>query len=403
MIAGISRIPNVAIAATWLILANSQTLTQAQSQLLIRAQHIYSADGKWGEPGEILVRDGKIARVGQTLGVELPAELVVEVDSIMPGLVNAYSAAGLSGGEGEVSREVTPEFDTHSAIDFLDRQFAEALDQGVTTLQVVPGTDSVFAGQACVVKTAGPISTRTIEPASALVIAMNSDPTSRNRSRSRPDSIYVRQPTNRMGVVWIVRSTLHRLKNGEPISELDPSAAPLLSNMLAGKVPVASVSRTDFDIRASLDLGDEFGFDPIIYGGDEVYRILDEFKERGGRIVYTALATSTSSLRGSEGTALRWNVPGKLLESGTEFCLAGNALLDQARFAVRFGLEPQVALEAITIRPAKMIGQADHIGSLTEGKHADLVGLSGDPLKPTSAVTWTMVNGTIYGNDKSKQ
>jgi imidazolonepropionase-like amidohydrolase len=87
------------------------------------------------------------------------------------------------------------------------------------------------------------------------------------------------------------------------------------------------------------------------------------------------------------------------VETETDFCLAGDALLDQARFAVRFGLEPQRALEAITIGPAKMLGQAEHIGSLTEGKHADLVALSGDPLKPTSAVSWTMVNGKIYGND----
>ncbi len=372
---------------------------QSDTQLLIRAQHIYSGDGKRGEPGEILVSDGKIARIGPSLGLELPEDQIIDVHSVMPGIVNAYSSAGLSGGDAEVSREVTPEFNTLSAVDFYDRRFAEALDQGVTTLQILPGTESVFAGMACIVKTAGESLTRTLQPASSLVIAMSSDPTSRNRSRSRPDSIYVRQPTNRMGVVWIVRSTLHRLTHGEPVAELDPTAHPLLIDMLAGKLPVASVSRTEFDIRAALDLGDEFGFKPIIYGGDEVYRIIDEFKERDAFLVYTSLAAATSSLRGPEGTELRWNVPGKLVETETDFCLAGDALLDQARFAVRFGLEPQRALEAITMGPAKMLGQAEHIGSLSEGKHADLVALSGDPLKPTSAVSWTMVNGKIYGND----
>jgi imidazolonepropionase-like amidohydrolase len=96
------------------------------------------------------------------------------------------------------------------------------------------------------------------------------------------------------------------------------------------------------------------------------------------------------------------NVPGKLAEQGIEFCLAGENLLDQARFATRFGLDAKVALEAITLGPAKAIGQSERIGSIVIGKDADLVALSGEPLKPTSGVVWTMVDGKIYGNDKSE-
>jgi hypothetical protein len=202
-----------------------------------------------------------------------------------------------------------------------------------------------------------------------------------------------------MGVVWIVRSTLHQANRGDSPRGIDPDTQTLLSELLNKQRTVISVSRTDFDIRSALDLGDEFGFQPVIYGGDEVYRIVDEFKERGGKLVYTALATSTASLRGQEGTELRWNVPGKLAEEEIEFCLAGDALLDQARFAVRFGLDPKSAFASITSRPAEMIGQADRIGTISVGKDADLVGLSGHPLKPTSGVQWTMVGGKTYGSE----
>ncbi len=386
-----------------LTLMASSAGAQDNGRTLIRAKHIYTVDGGTISPGEVLVKDGKIGFVGEAIELGLPAK-VVEVDTLIPGLVNAMSSAGLSGGSAELSREVTPEFNTLSAIDWYSREFAEALDEGVTTLQVLPATESVFSGFACLVKTAGAVDARVLNAENGIVLAVSSDPTSRNRSRSRPDSIYVRQPTNRMGVVWIVRNALHQVSQGDSVLAVDPKTKSILSDLVAGKHPVLSVSRTDFDIRSALDLGDDFGFKPIIYGGDEVYRMLDEFQQRGGQIVFTALTTAASprGLRGREGTELRWNVPGKLHEMGIDFCLAGRSLLDQARFAVRFGLAPDVALSAVTHAPAKLLRMDDRIGSITVGKDADLVALSGDPLQPTAAIRWTMVSGKIYGNSESK-
>jgi imidazolonepropionase-like amidohydrolase len=267
----------------------------------------------------------------------------------------------------------------------------------------LPSTENVFCGHACVVKTAGSPEKRAIAPERAVVMAVCSDPTSRNRSRTRPDSIYVRQPTNRMGVMWIARNSLHQAANkGAEIGKtadggLDAATLTILAGIVTGQTEVISVSRTDYDIRSALELGDEFGFQPVIYGGDEVYRIVDEFASSGARLAYTALTTNANprSLRGDESTELRWNVPGVLQRAGIEFCLAGDSLLEKARFAVRFGLSPEVALEAITLRPARMLGLQESIGSIKVGKEADLVALSGDPLQPTSAVTWTMVHGKL--------
>ena len=390
----------------WMSLVPSAVIGQdkdpANDRILIRAKHLYSANGQKGGPGEVFVSGGKIKFVGPSIDVSSPVT-VIEVDSLMPGIIDAYSSLGLSGGTSEVSREITPEFDTYSAIDWGSRDFLEAIEDGVTTAQVIPATESVFSGLACVVKTAGEMRSRTITSSGNAVLAVSSDPTSRNRARARPDGIYMRQPTNRMGVVWIIRSSMNRIRSGGIVGGADPMSTELLKEILNGKRKTLAVSRTDFDIRSALDLGDEFGFKPIIYGGDEVYRILDEFKKRDGQVVYTALARSAASTRGSEGTALRWNVPGKLIEANVPFCLAGEALLDQARFACRFGLSHEQALAAITLRPAEILGLSDRIGSIATEKDADLVALNGDPLQPTSAIVWTMVSGKIYGNDKSKQ
>jgi imidazolonepropionase-like amidohydrolase len=390
---GLSLVPSAVIG---------QEKDTASDRILIRAKHLYSANGQKGGPGEVFVSGGKIKFVGPSIDVSSPVT-IIEADALMPGIVDAYSSLGLSGGTSEVSREITPEFNTFSAIDWGSRDFLEALENGVTTAQVIPATESVFSGLACIIKTAGEMRSRTINPSGSAVLAVSSDPTSRNRARARPDGIYMRQPTNRMGVVWIIRSSMNRIRNGGFMDGADPMSTDLLKEVLNGKRKSLAVSRTDFDIRSALDLGDEFGFKPIIYGGDEVYRILDEFKKRDSQVVYTALARSAATTRGNEGTALRWNVPGKLIEANVPFCLAGEALLDQARFACRFGLTHEQALAAITLRPAEILGLSDRIGSIAMEKDADLVALNGDPLQPTSGIVWTMVNGKIYESDKSKQ
>lgn len=383
-------------------IAIGQEKEPASDGVLIRAKHLYSNNGAYGEKGEVYISAGKIKIVGPSIDVPGPLT-ILEVDSLMPGIVDAYSSLGLSGGTSEVSREITPEFDTYLAIDWSSRDFAEAVDGGVTTVQVVPAAESVFSGLACIVKTAGNSGDRTVAASGNAVLAVCSDPTSRNRARSRPDGIYMRQPTNRMGVIWIIRSSLNRIRSGGTVAGADPMSTELLKEILNGKRQSLAISRTDFDIRSALDLGDEFGFKPIICGGDEVYRIIEEFKKRDGKVVYTALARSATTSRGTEGTALRWNVPGKLIEANVPFCLAGESLLDQARFAHRFGLTAQEALAAITARPADILGISNRVGSIEAEKDADLVAFSGDPLQPTSRINWTMISGKIYGNDKSKQ
>ncbi len=394
----LSRLACLALCLAGLI-GQSQLASADDSQILIRAKSIHTASGETIAPGQVLIAGGKIVAIGKEVQAQGGAT-EIEVDTLIPGLINAAGSTGLGNRAAEVSREITPDFATARSVDWSSRQFAEALDQGVTTIQILPETESVFSGFACVVKTAG--EARLIDGEKGVVIAICSDPASGNRSRSRPDSIYVRQPTNRMGVVWIVRNALHQAKNKGSILGVDPKTQHVLEKIVAGKMSVLSVSRMDYDIRSALELGGQYNFKPTIYGGDEVYRMLDTFKESGASLVYTALTTSSSRLRGSEGTELRWNVPGQMHEARIKFCLAGSNLLDQARFAVRYGLPTDQALMSITLHPAKILNLDKEIGSIEVGKQADLVALSGDPLKPTSRVEWTMLRGKIYGNKEEK-
>ncbi|MCU0720537.1 MAG: amidohydrolase family protein [Pirellula sp.] len=375
--------------------------------VLVKAKHVVLGTGETISPGAILIESGKIKLIAGE--IEAKDIETVEADWVMPGLVNAAASYGIAGGTSEISTEVAPDFYTSFSLNPNSRDFREAIDEGITTAHLLPGTQSVIAGCSTIVKVSGGGENgdkpTVLTEKHGLTIALSSDPTSRNQARGRPDSIFMRQPTNRMGVVWILRSALHKTQNDQPASFLTPESRAIIASAMKGELPIYSVSRKDVDIRSTFTLQDEFGVRPIIVGGDETYRILDEVIERKPSIIYTDLTSrsSTSGLRGPEGTERRWNVASQFATAGLEFCLAGSDLLDQARFATRFGLDRNQALKSITLSPAKILKIDQQVGSIENNKDADLIAFNGDPLEFTSSMKWVMVNGKIHSAESEKQ
>ncbi len=371
------------------------------ASVLIQADELHVGDGQVLRPGMVWVVDGKIQAVGAALEVPEGTELR-QVAALTPGFVDAAASVGVAGGAGEVTSEVTPEFVVSEAIDLLDAEFARQVDRGITTVHVTPSTENVFAGFGSVLKTAGQGDGRWLQKQSGLCLSMCNDPTSRNAARGRPETVYMRQPTNRMGVVWILRSRLHSAGQESPASVPGVNLEvinPLLADMVAGRTPAYAVSRTSYDIETLYRIGDEFGFVPVLVGGDESYKVVDLLKQKQAKVVFTALSTGAL---GAERSELRWSTPLVLAEAGIEFALAGDRLLDQARFARRYGLSAADAVASITGRPAKILGIEDRVGKLAPGLAADLVAFSGDPLQVTSTIEWVMIDGQLQANGEDQ-
>jgi imidazolonepropionase-like amidohydrolase len=360
--------------------------------MLLRAAKAITLDGPPIEPVAILIRDGKIKQIAQTIELPDDVKFVDLGDAVLvPGFVNAYSQLGITGGSSEFTREITPDFDVQSGIDWESRAFREVLDAGVTTVGISPGTENVIAGISLAVKTTGDnLDQRIVKQDTGLVITLASDPRSRNRSRSRPDSIYVRQPTNRMGVVWMLRSSMQS-------AAAKADSADVLAEALNGKRRIYCVSRTHFDIESVLRVAEEFDFSPVIVGGEEAYQLAASLAEKKLPVILGPLRTTLSA--GAEGTDPAWNRAGVLHKAGVVIAMSGADLLEQARFAVRFGLPEDIALRAITIEPAKLLGIEQRVGSLVVGRDADLVVLDGDPFEFTTNVQAVIVDGTLIDDE----
>ena len=123
------------------------------------------------------------------------------------------------------------------------------------------------------------------------------------------------------------------------------------------------MSRTDYDLLSLLRIADEFKFTPTVIGGHEAYKVRAELAAAKVPVILGPI-TSSSSLEGPESSEVIWNQPGLLQKAGIPFALSGGHLLEQARFATRFGLPADEALRAITSTPAKLLGLENRVGTI---------------------------------------
>ena len=97
-----------------------------------------------------------------------------------------------------------------------------------------------------------------------------------------------------------------------------------------------------------------------------------------------------------------WETPGVLAAAGLQVSIITDApVIPQqylplcAGLAVKAGMDPFLALQAITINPARHIGVEDRVGSLEAGKDADIVLTDGDPMVSSTVVKKVMLDGQI--------
>lgn len=134
----------------------------------------------------------------------------------------------------------------------------------------------------------------------------------------------------------------------------------------------------------------EYGFRMILVGGREAWKVASLLLENDIPVVFGP--TLRLPMREDDDYDLGYKIPVLLHNAGVKFCLStgGGAsgvrnLPLQAGQAVAFGLPRDIALRAITLTTAEILGVDGDLGSLEVGKKATLVVSEGDLLDPLQA------------------
>src|SRR5215475_1643680 len=126
----------------------------AQEQLAIKGGRILPISGPPIDGGVILIRDGRIQAVGKDLAIPSDYRVIDAAGKVvMPGFIEAHSSRGMDQ-PNEVNANV-PFLSVIDAIDPGQEYFEDCRRNGVTTVAIVPGDDTMIGGQAAVIKTAG--------------------------------------------------------------------------------------------------------------------------------------------------------------------------------------------------------------------------------------------------------
>lgn len=171
--------------------------------------------------------------------------------------------------------------------------------------------------------------------------------------------------------------------------------------VFAGKMSVYAHANDIRQMNHAMHLAKEFGFQLVIVGGQDAWRIADTLKAEKVAVIISPI--HTVPLRRWDAYDAQFTNAAKLFDAGVEFCIAhaggGFAASNQrnlpyhAATAAAFGLPKEEALKAITLYPAQILGVADRIGSIEVGKDATLFVSNGDPLEIGTQVEKAYIEG----------
>lgn len=360
--------------------------------------------------GSILMDGGKIVAVGQV--GELP-EGTEMIDAggldIYPGFVEAHCHIGLDGYgygyEGQDYNELndisTPQLRGIDGVKAMDEAFAQALAAGITSVCTGPGSANVLGGTFTTLKTVGKrVENMIIKPVVAMKCAFGENP-----KRCYKDSI----DSSRMTTAAILREILFKARDYMARKEAagdDPLKQPAfdmkleaLIPVLKREIPLKAHAHTSDDIFTALRIAKEFDLRITLEHVTEGHLVPEEL---AGEHVPMAVGPSLTNASKYELRNKSFTTPGILDKAGCQVSIITDApVIPQqylplcAGLAVKSGMDPFKALQAITINAARHAGIEDRVGSLEAGKDADVLIIEGNPMEVSATVHKVFVNGEL--------
>jgi imidazolonepropionase-like amidohydrolase len=400
-------------------------VTETSRDTAIVGGRVVPVEGEPIEGGTVLFRDGKITAI-EGSGFTVPSDAVV-VDAsgkwVLPGFIDAHAHAGVAeeaeGWAGQDTNERTDPNTAHvralDAINPADQGFRDAIIGGVLAVNVNPGSANPIGGQTVAIKCWG----RTVdemvlrEPA-GLKSALGENPKRVYGDRNET-------PSTRLGTAAVIRGAFVAAQNYQAklaaAAQKDSSERPVvdrdlkleaLSRVLRREIPWRQHCHRADDIATAMRMAREFGYDLVIDHGTEAHLLAGQIAAAQIPVIIGPLFTSRSKVELRNRSLAN---PGRLAAAGVTIAITTdhpvvpiNFLIHQATLAVKEGLDPVTALQAVTINPARIIGVDDRIGSLAVGKDADLVIWSGDPLDVMSRAERAFLDGQeIYHYDYDRR
>jgi imidazolonepropionase-like amidohydrolase len=377
-----------------LILAIPTLVGAQQNDYAITGGTVVTVSGATIPNATVLVRGGIITAVGAN--VPIPAD-VERFDAsgkfVYPGLIDAGTGLGLQeagGMDGAVDNfelgPYNPQIEAYIGIDHTSEMLGVQRVGGFTTVvtglsgrgEPIPGYDSMinlwgWTPQAMAV-----------EKRIGLRV---------NWAKDREEDLreYFLE-----GKAYAARIAM--AERGEiPRFEYDVRMDGMLP-VVTGEVPVIFEAREVEEIKSAVAFAEEMGLRYLIRGARDAWKMTDFLVEHDVKVLFSGIHGTPGR---DEPYDVHYATPAILNEAGVDFAIysGGTAnvfsLTYEAGMAVAFGLPLDRALRALTLDAARLLGVDDRLGSIEEGKMANLLITTGNPVEYTSQVETMFIRGEL--------
>lgn len=366
---------------------------------------------------DILVEGKTIKKIGKINASDYPKAKVIDAKEnyVTPGIVDPHchigmyeEAIGFEGADGnEMTSPITPELRAIDAIKPQDVAFQESLEAGVTCVATGPGSANCIGGTFTVIKTYGKtIDDMIVIKESSMKMALGENPKRVYSSKSQT-------PATRMATAAVIREALSKAKDYK--DKLDAYNKNKDANKEANKpefnmkwhslarvfdgLQVKIHAHQQDDIVTAIRIIEEFGLDGTIEHATEGHLIADYLKEHNQSVIIGPTLGSKSKYELRNKTFKSAKI---LRDEGVNFAIMtdhpvihlSNSLTQLGIF-VREGLDELEAFKAVTIYSARINKVDDRVGSIENGKDADIVIWNGHPLHYMTKAELVMVNGQV--------
>lgn len=380
--------------------------------LIIKNAKLITMEEKNYDSAYLLIEDGKIKEISEK-AIELEGADIIDAGGnfVFPGFIDAHchlgmweDSIGFEGADGnEMTNPITPELRAIDAINPQDRTFEDARNGGVTSCASGPGSANIIGGQFAAIKTYGNnIDEMTIKAPIAMKCAFGENP-------KRIYSEQKKMPYTRMAIASEMRATIAKAfeyKAKLEAAKEDPSKKPAfdfkmmaLQAVVNREIPLKAHAHRADDILTSIRIAKEFELKLTLEHCTEGHLIVDILKEEGYSVV---VGPSFGHRTKFELQNTSFETAGILANAGIEVAIMTDSPVIPlqhlplcAAYAVKAGMKEEDALKSITITPAKILGLDDIIGSIKEGKDADIVIWDKHPLDLMANVLYTIINGEV--------
>jgi imidazolonepropionase-like amidohydrolase len=408
----------IKLAAVLLVVFSGTPFSAAQD-LLLKNGDIYTFDRGVLSGYDLLVQDGRIARIDRNIRVDkrIPA-VDVKGKSVIPGIIDSHTHIATTGNINEFSANVTPEIKIEYQLNPDDSRIYYCLTAGVTMVHTMHGSSNPIGGENVTIKMKwGKSLEELIESRACRTLKM--------ALGENPKYIEKSFPETRMGISSVIEDAYQRaLEYGKKWKVFQAKGENTPRQDRDKLIP----PRKDYRLEALLDtLDGKMGIRCHSYRAEETLELMRLAKKYGFKIIafehlhqaYRIADQLSAANIGISIFADVWNYKAE----ASEFSPWGLELLHQAGVVISLnsdngetmrrlyieagkmrryaGMNDLEALKTITLNSAKLLGADGFTGSIETGKDADLAVFDGHPLSSMSKCIYTIIEGEVYF-DRSK-